>query len=77
MYSMDKIYLEIERIKQQVESTKACAEDTYLLKSNVAMVETHIKQSLTSLNNLLQGIHDYQNNGIDIDMPNFITKDTQ
>jgi len=77
MHTIDKIYLEIEKIKQQVESTKACAEDTYLLKSNVAMVETLIEQALTSLNHLLQYIHDYQNNSIEIDMPNFITKDTQ
>jgi len=50
----------IEKIKQQVESTKACAEDTYLLKSNVAMVETFIEQSLTSINHLLQYINDYK-----------------
>ena len=43
MNTIDKIYLEIEKIKQQVELTKACAEDTYLLKSNVAMVETYIE----------------------------------
>ena len=60
MNTIDKIYLEIEKIKQQVASTKACAEDTYLLKSNVAMVETHIEQSLTSLNHLLQYINDYK-----------------
>jgi len=60
MNTIDKIYLEIEKIKQQVKSTKACAEDTYLLKSNVAMVETHIEQSLISLNHLLQYINDYK-----------------
>ncbi len=60
MSTIEKIYLEIEKIKQQVESTKACAEDTYLLKSNVAMVEKHIEKSLTSLNHLLQYINDYK-----------------
>ena len=62
MNIIDKIYSELQIIKQQVESTKACAEDTYLLKSNVAMVETHIEQSLTSLNHLLQYINDYKTN---------------
>ena len=60
MNTINEIYSKLQTIKQQVESTKACAEDTYLLKSNVAMVETHIKQSLTSLNHLLQYIDDYK-----------------
>ena len=60
MNTIDKIYSELQTLKQQVELTKACAEDTYLLKSNVAMVETHIEQSLISLNHLLQHINDYK-----------------
>ena len=60
MTTINEIYSKLQTIKQQVELTKACAEDTYLLKSNVAMVETHIEQSLISLNHLLQYINDYK-----------------
>jgi phosphatidylinositol kinase/protein kinase (PI-3 family) len=58
--TIDKIYSELQTIKEQVESTQACAKNTYLLKSNVAMVETKIEQSLNSLNHLLQSINDYK-----------------
>ena len=57
---MDEIFSELQIIKQQVESTQDCAKDTYLLKTNVAMVETKIELSLNSLNHLLQSINDYK-----------------
>ena len=60
MNNIETIYYELQTIKQQVEETQACAKDIYLLKSNVAMVETKIKQSLNSLNHLLQSINDYK-----------------
>jgi len=57
---IDEIYSKLQTIQHQVQETKACAKDTYLLKSNVAMVEIKIEQSLNSLNHLLQSINDYK-----------------
>ena len=60
MKNISTIYTEVQKIKQQVQSAKDSAKDIYLLKSNLAMVEIHIENSLLRLNHLLQDINDYK-----------------